>query len=146
MKAAVVYYTFGGSTQKEAERIGGELGAPVFRVREANNRSLIGSFIPGGFQAMKRKKPKIKAADFDLAAYEKIYLGCPVWAAYPAPAFNAMLDLLPAGKEVEIFLCAGGNDPRESDAGTRRLVEARGCTVTKLYTIPTGEPPKKMKE
>ena len=146
MNAAVIYYTFGGSTKKEAERIGAELGAPVFRVREARNRSLIGSFIPGGFQAMKRKKPKIQPAGFDLAPYDKIYLGCPVWAAYPAPAFNAMLELLPAGKEVEIFLCAGGNDPRESDAETRRLVEARGCQVARLYTIPTGVMPGKMKE
>ena len=146
MKVAVVYYTFGGSTKREAERIGAELGAPVFRVREAKNRSLIGSFIPGGFQAMKRRKPKIREVDFDLSQYERIYIGCPVWAANPAPAFNAIVDLLPAGKEVEIFLCAGGNDPRESDAGTRQLIESRGCKVTRLYTIPTGAVPRKMKE
>jgi hypothetical protein len=146
MKAAVVYYTFGGSTKKEAERIGAELDAPVFRVREVKNRSLIGSFFPGGFQAMRRKKPKIQPVDFDLAQYERIYVGCPVWAACPAPAFNAMIDLLPAGKEVEIFLCAGGNDPRSSDAETKRLVEARGCVVTRIYTIPTGAMPGKMKE
>lgn len=146
MKAAVLYYTFGGATKKEAERIGAELDAPVYRVREAKNRSLFGSFIPGGFQARKRKKPKILPVECDLSQFERIYLGCPVWAAYPAPAFNAILDLLPSGKEVEIFLCAGGNDPRESDEQTRRLVEARGCTVTKLYTIPTGMTPGKMKE
>jgi len=146
MKAAVVYYTFGGSTKKEAERIGAELGAPVYRVKEAHNRSFLGSFLPGGYQAMKRKKPKIQPAGFDLAEFDKIYLGCPVWAAYPAPAFNAMVELLPAGREVEIFLCAGGNDPRESDEGTKRLVEAKGCKVTRLYTIPTGAMPGKMKE
>ena len=146
MSAAVVYYTFGGSTKKEAERIGAEIGAPVFRVREGKRRSLIGAFIPGGFQAMKRRKPKIQQADFDLTPYDCVYLGCPVWAAYPAPAFNAMLDLLPAGKEVEIFFCAGGNDPRESDAETRRLVEARGCRVTRIYTIPTGAMPGKLKD
>ncbi len=146
MSAAVVYYTFGGSTKKEAERIGAELGAPVFRVREAKNRSLIGSFIPGGFQAMKRKTPKILPVDFDLAQYDKIYIGCPIWAACPAPAFNAILNLLPEGKEVEIFLCAGGDDPRESDAETKRLVEARGCKVTQLHSIKTGKAPSKMKE
>jgi len=146
MKAAVVYYTFGGSTKKEAERIGAELGAPVYRVKEAHNRSFLGSFIPGGLQARMRRKPKIQPAGFDLSGFDKIYLGCPVWAAYPAPAFNAMAALLPAGKEVEIFLCAGGNDPRESDEGTKKLVEAKGCKVTRLYTIPTGAMPGKMKE
>jgi len=146
MKAAVVYYSFGGSTKREAERIAAEQGADLYRVREARNRSLLGAFIPGGLQAMKRKKPEILPAAFDLSAYDRIYLGCPVWAAHPAPAFNAMLDLLPAGAEVEIFLCAGGNDPRESDEQTRRLVEARGCRVARLYTIPTGAMPGKLRE
>ena len=146
MKAVVLYYTFGGSTKREAERLGAELSAPVHRVREAKNRSLFGSFIPGGFQAMKRRTAKILPVSVDLVAFDRIYLGCPVWAGYPAPAFNAMLALLPAGKEIEVFLCAGGNDPRPSDAGTKRLIEERGCTVTRLYTIPTGVAPGKLKE
>ena len=116
MKAAVVYYTFGGSTMKEAERIGAELGAPVYRVKEAHNRSFLGSFLPGGYQAMKRKKSKILPLEVDLSAFDRIYIGGPVWAASPAPAVNAIIDLLPAGKEVEVFLCSGGNDPRPSDA------------------------------
>ncbi len=146
MKAAVVYYTFGGSTKKEAERLGAKLDEPVFRVREAKNRGLLGSFIPGGFQALTRKKPKIQPVEFDLSQYERIYIGCPVWNACPAPAFNAILDLLPEGKEVQVFLCSGGDDPRKSDEGTRRLIEARGCTVIGIDTIKTGKPPSKMKE
>ena len=146
MKAAVLYYTFGGATKKEAERIGAELQAPVFRVKEKRNRSLIGSFIPGGFQAMKRKKTKILPLEVDLSAFERIYIGGPVWAASPAPAVNAIIDLLPAGKEVEVFLCSGGNDPRPSDEVTKKMIEAKGCTVTKIYTIATGVAPSKMKE
>mgnify|MGYP001267699118 CR=1 FL=1 len=146
MKSVVLYYTFGGSTKKEAERIGAELEAPVYRVREKRNRSLFGSFIPGGFQAMKRKRVKILPPEADLSAFERIYIGCPVWAAYPAPAFNSIADLLPAGKEVEVFLCSGGNDPRPSDEGTKRMIEAKGCSVTRIYTIPTGVAPSKLKE
>ncbi len=146
MKAAVVYYTFGGSTRKEAERIGAELSAPVFRVREAKNRSLIGSFIPGGFQAMKRKQSKILPLEVDLSAFDRIYIGGPVWAASPAPAVNSIIERLPAGKEVEVFLCAGGNDPRPSDEVTKQMIEAKGCKVTKIYTIATGKPPAKLKE
>ncbi|MCE5188979.1 MAG: hypothetical protein LLF75_07335 [Eubacteriales bacterium] len=146
MKSVILYYTFGGSTKKEAERIGAELEAPVYRVREKRNRSLLGSFIPGGFQAMKRKRVKILPPEADLSAFERIYIGCPVWAAYPAPAFNSIADLLPAGKEVEVFLCSGGNDPRPSDEGTKRMIEAKGCSVTSIYTIPTGVAPSKLKE
>ena len=146
MKTAILYYTFGGSTMKEAERLGAELGASVYRVREKHNRSLIGSFIPGGFQAMKRKRPKIQPLEADLSAFDRIIIGCPVWAAYPAPAFNSIVDLLPAGKEVDVFLCAGGNDPRPSDEGTKALIEAKGCKVLGIRTIATGVMPGKMKE
>lgn len=146
MKSVVLYYTFGGSTKKEAERIGTELEEPVFRIREKRNRSLIGSFIPGGFQAMKRKKVQILPLETDLTAFDRIVLGCPVWASCPAPAFNSMVDLLPAGKEVEVFLCAGGNDPRPSDEGTKLMIEAKGCKVTRIYTITTGAAPAKLKE
>ena len=146
MKSVVLYYTFGGSTKLEAEKIAAEQQAPVYRVREKRNRSLIGSFIPGGFQAMKRKKSKILPLEVDLSAFDRIYLGAPVWAASPAPAFNSMVDLLPAGKEVEVFLCSGGNDPRPSDDVTKQMIEAKGCKVVKIYTIATGKPPAKLKE
>ncbi len=146
MKTVIVYYTFGGSTKREAEKLGAELDAPVYRVREKRNRSLIGSFIPGGLQARRRKRVKILPPDVDLTAFDRVLIGCPVWAAYPAPAFNSIVELLPAGKEVEIFLCAGGNDPRESDEGTKALVGQKGCKVTGLRTIATGKVPGKLKE
>ena len=146
MKSVVLYYTFGGSTKREAERIAAEQEAPVYRVREKRNRSLIGSFIPGGMQAMKRKRSKILPPNVDLSAFDRIFLGAPVWAASPAPAVNSIIDLLPAGKEVEVFLCSGGNDPRPSDEVTKQMIEAKGCKVTKITTIATGKPPAKLKE
>lgn len=146
MKSVVLYYTFGGSTKREAERIGDEQGAPVYRIREARNRSLIGSFIPGGYQAMQRKRSRILPLEADLSAFDRIYLGAPIWAACPAPAFNSMVELLPTGKEVEVFLCSGGNDPRPSDEVTKQMIEAKGCRLLKIVTIPTGKPPAKMKE
>ncbi len=146
MKSLVLYYTFGGSTKLEAEQIAAAQEAPVYRVREKRNRSLIGTFLPGCFQALKRKRSKILPLEVDLSAFDRIYLGAPVWAASPAPAFNSMVDLLPTGKEVEVFLCAGGNDPRPSDEVTKQMIEAKGCIVSKITTIATGKPPAKLKE
>lgn len=146
MKTAILYYTFGGSTKKEAEKLGAELGASVYRVREKHNRSILGSFIPGCPQALKRKKVKILPLEADLNAFDRIVIGCPVWAACPAPAFNSIVELLPAGKEVDVFLCAGGNDPRPSDEGTKAMIEAKGCKVLGIRTVATGEKPAKMKE
>ena len=145
MKTVILYYTFGGSTQKEAERLAAELGAPTYRVREARDRSLFASFIPGGFQAMKRRKPAILPVDADLAAYDRIVIGCPIWAGYPAPAFNAAAELLPAGKEVELFFCSGGGDSQKSADGTKQMIVEKGCTVVSYRDIATHVPPGKMK-
>lgn len=125
MRTVVVYYTFGGSTKREAERLGMELNAPVYRVREAHGRGLFGSFVPGCLQAMKRKASRIEPPAVNLGEFDRIALGSPVWAAYPAPAFNAMVALLPEGKTVDLFFCEAGSDPLADEAGTKALVEAR---------------------
>ncbi len=146
MKTAILYYTFGGATKREAERLSEELKAPAYRVYEAHKRSHFGSFLPGCLQAMKRKAVKLKPIEADLRAFDRIVIGCPVWAAYPAPAFNSMVELLENGKEVELFFCEAGNDPLADEEGTKALVEKRGCKVTSLHMLPTGEKPSKLKE
>lgn len=146
MKTIILYYTFGGSTKKEAERLAAELAAPACRVREARDRSLLGSFVPGAFLAMRRRAVALQPLSVDLREYDRIIIGCPVWAAYPAPAFNSMVKLLPAGKEVELFFCSGGGDRQKEEQGTRELVEKRGCTVVSFRNIRTNLPPGKMKE
>ena len=146
MKTAIIYYTFGGSTGKEAERLAAELNAPLYRVREARNRSLLGAFVPGGYQAMHRKAAAIRPPDVRLQEFDRIVIGCPVWAGYPAPAFNAMVELLPAGKEVEVFLCSGGGETPKSRQGTKALVEQKGCTLVSYRDVQTNVMPGKLKE
>lgn len=146
MKTVILYYTLGGASKREAERLAKELDAPVYRVREERNRGLFGSFIPGCPHAMKRKASKIKPLGVDLNAFDRIIVGCPVWAAYPAPAFNSIVNLLPSGKEVELFFCSGGNDPQKDEPGTKKLIEDRGCKVVSWRAIPTGEKPAKLAE
>lgn len=146
MKTAILYYTFGGSTKKEAERLSQELNAPSHRVFERHKRGLIRAFIPGCLQAMKRKAVKIKPISVDLGEYDRIVIGAPVWAAFPAPAFNSMVNILPAGKEVELFFCEAGNDPLADEAGTTELIKKRGCTVANVRYVTTGEKPARLKE
>ncbi|MFA9380051.1 MAG: hypothetical protein ACERKO_03220 [Acetanaerobacterium sp.] len=69
-----------------------------------------------------------------------------MWAGYPAPAFNAIMELLPADKEVEIFLCSGGGDAQKSEQDTKKLVEKKGCKLISYRNVRTSVPPSKMKE
>ncbi|HWQ58072.1 MAG TPA: hypothetical protein VN540_03555 [Clostridia bacterium] len=146
MKTVVLYYTFGGATKKEAERLAAELGTEAVRVREKKRRGLLGAFIPGIPRAMKRKASAIQPLGIDFAAYDRIVVGAPVWAGYPAPAFNAIVKLLPKGREVELFLCSAGGETPDSSAGTVKLVEEAGCSVVSYRDVRTGQTPGKLKE
>lgn len=146
MKTVILYYTFGGSTKKEAERLAAELDATLYRVKEAKNRSFLAAFIPGGLHAKQRKVVAIEPLEIDLKEYDRIIIGCPVWNAHPAPPFNAIVEKLPEGKEVEIFLCSGGGGTAGSKQGTIEMIENKGCTLISYHDINTGVKPGKMKE
>lgn len=146
MKTVIIYYTFGGSTKREAERLGAALNVPLYRVKESHNRSLFAAFVPGGFSAMNRKAAAIQPLNFDLNEYDRIIIGCPVWAGYPAPAFNSIVQLLPTGKEVELFLCSGGGNTQKSEQGTKMLIEKKERTVIDYRNVKTFVKPGKLKE
>ncbi len=146
MKTIIVYYTFGGSTKKEAEKLAAELSTSLCRVKEVHERHFLSAFVPGGYLAMHRKTVAIKPINTNLKDYDRIIIGCPVWAGFPAPAFNAIVEQLPAGKEVEVFLCSGGGGTRKSEQGTRELIESKKCTVISYRDVYTNVKPGKMKE
>lgn len=100
MKTLVIYYSFSGKTKKEAEKLAASLSGELCEVTEVKKRNLFTTFFPGCPQAMQRVVPAIRALGAKLEDYDRIYIGAPVWASSPAPAFNAVVSMLPAGKEV----------------------------------------------
>lgn len=146
MKTIVIYYSFGGSTKAEAERIAAENGAVLCRVEETKNRSLISSFIQGAPNAKYRRASEIKQIGQDINSFDRIIIGCPIWGGYPAPAFNAIAELLPKGKEVELFFCSSGGETPKSSQGTKDLILEKGCSVISYRDVKTGKSPGKAKE
>jgi flavodoxin len=145
MKTIVLYYSFGGSTKEEAERIAAQNDAILCRVEETKNRSLFSAFVTGAPNSMKRRASEIKRIGQDLNSFDRIVIGCPVWGGYPAPAFNAILELLPSDKEVELFLCSAGGETPKSSQGTKELISKKGCRVMSYRDVKTGKPPVKAK-
>ena len=136
MKTIVLYYTFGGSTRKEAERIAkDEKDSVLVEVKEQKKRNIFNAFLSGCPKAMKRIKSKIQTIPYNLDEYERIILVCPIWAGFPVPAFNAVVDLLPAGKEVELFLCSGSGVTSKSKEGTEQLIKDRHCKLIGYHDI-----------
>jgi len=146
MKTIVLYYSFGGSTKAEAERIAAENDAVLCRVEETKNRSLLSAFVPGAPNSMNRKASEIKQIEQDLNSFDRIIIGCPIWGGYPAPAFNAIVEMLPRDKEVELFFCSGGGDTHKSSQGTKDLIFKKGCKLISYRDVKTEKSPGKARE
>lgn len=137
MKTAIVYYSFRGSTKKYCESLAKESGADIFEVTEKKHRGMFRAFFPGCPDAMKQKASVLAGEPIDLTSYDKIIIASPVWASMPAPAFNSIVKMLPAGKEAEIHLVSGGGStPLESREKISALVEKSGSKVVAFKDIP----------
>ncbi|ODU55079.1 MAG: hypothetical protein ABT01_07000 [Clostridium sp. SCN 57-10] len=137
MSSIILYYTLGGATRAEARRLATESGAQLCEVREQKKRGLFSAFFPGCPHAMQRRASKLQPLGIDLNAYDNIVIGCPIWANFPAPAFNAIAAQLPAGKQISLFFCSGGGDSSKSAEGTKGMIAARGCTLVSYRDVKT---------
>lgn len=135
MKTAIVFYSFGGATRKYAQAEAGIRNAQLFEIKEAKRRTIFGAFIKGCPAAMRQKSVPLKDSPIDLQSFDTIIIAAPVWAGFPAPAFNSIIDMLPAEKEVEIHLVSGSGDSSKCHGAVKSLIEKNGSKVTHFKDI-----------
>ncbi len=116
MKQLVAYFSASGTTKKVAERLANAVGADLFEIRPAvpytradldwtnnHSRSSVEMNDP-------HSRPEIAARCEDMAAYDTVYLGFPIWW-YVAPTiidtFLEQYDF--SGKTVIPFATSGGS-------------------------------------
>lgn len=124
MKTAVIYYSLDGNCRLVAETLGEELGADLFSIEmiDSKKRAGLSKFVWGGRMVFTRKKPPLKPLAVDLAAYDLLILGAPVWAGSPAPPMMSFLSqaAFPGKKKLALFCCHMG--------GMGKAMETfRGC-------------------
>jgi len=137
MKTLVLFYSFSGNTRKLAVKKAAETGADIEEILETKKMSVLKAYVIGAYKAMKRKKTEIQPIKAQLNNYEKIIIMAPVWAATPAPAFNSIVEQLPAGKKIELVMVSAGSGTQKTAEETRKLITARGCEVTDYTDIRT---------
>ncbi len=138
MKTIILYYTFGGKSREVANRLASmETDTIVYEVKEARKRNILTAFFSGCPKAMKRKYSKIQPLTCKLEEYEKIILVAPIWAGFPAPAFNSMVKQLPPEKLVELYLCSGSGEAPKSKEGTCQLIKDKGCELVAYHDVKT---------
>lgn len=138
MKTLILYYSYKGSSEKKAKELAKELGdCDLCKVEEVKKRSMFGAVMSGCPKAAKRKTSKIKPVSCDFKKFEKVILVAPIWNGFPAPAFNSMVELLPSGKDVELYLCSSGGETPKSKDGTIELIKNHGCHVVDYHDVKT---------
>ena len=135
MKKLVLYYSLSGHSKRIALDIAAKEKCAIAEVREVKKRSILGAFFSGALAARGRRHADIMPVHLQLSAYDTIVLIAPIWAGYPAPALNSMIAMLPEGKDVELILSSGSGSSKGSAAGTKALVETRGCHVAAYRDI-----------
>ncbi len=105
MKSVIVYYTHTGNTKKAAEILNGLLlGKGAVDVIRLNAKDESDSFFGQAGRAVRHKRAEIEAVEFDLAVYDLLCFGTPVWAFGPAPAMNTYLDECFGLEDKEVIL------------------------------------------
>jgi len=136
MQTVIMYYSFGGFSRKEAEKLAvASQGATLFEVKEKKKRGKISAFLKGCPMALKREASEINEITCDLQEAEHIVLVAPVWAGFPVPAFNAMVSRIPSGKNIEVYLCSAGGETPKSKEGTIEMLESKGHKVVAYHDV-----------
>ena len=111
MKSLITYYSFSGHTDKVAQIFAGVLKEKgEVRIQRLRPKDEISSFMGQCKAARLHQKPELDGdVIFDLAPYDMIVIGSPVWAFAPAPSINTYLDKILGlgGKRVALLLTSG---------------------------------------
>ena len=143
MKTAVVYYSLTGNTQAAAEVIAGRLSADLVRIETIKPYPAKGfaKFYHGGKSAVFQETPALKPYDFNVAKYDLIILGFPIWAANLTPPIRSFVkenDL--SGKKVAAFVCQSGDGGQKALRKLREVLPDRKLECEVILIDPKDHP------
>lgn len=115
MRTAIIYYSRTGTTKILADALALELGADIGEIRCVRYRPGALRYLLAGYDSVKGNLPPIESPVMDLAGYDLVLIGTPVWTSHPSLPVRAFL----AGKpdlpdRVALFLTHGGHSPVET--------------------------------
>ncbi len=112
MKTLVVYYSYEGSTKLAANKVAESLGADILEIKPVNEKKTKGfmKYVWGGRAAVMKHKPTLEPYEANIADYDLIIMGTPVWASTYAPPFHTFLfNNSLENKKVALFCCHEGS-------------------------------------
>ena len=135
MKRLVVYYSLSGNTEAAARKLAEKLAAELLRLETVKPmpKSFAAQIFVGGGQVMFHHVPELKPLDRDVAAYDELILGSPIWNSKGVPAVNAFLqDEKAAAKVTSLFFLSGGGEVQKGLEALTKLLPNLKRTVSLL--------------
>ncbi|MDD1678724.1 MAG: NAD(P)H-dependent oxidoreductase [Methanomicrobiales archaeon] len=149
MAVVIVYHSETGQTRLVAEQAAKRTGAVLIPVKDQANYNAVTRYLIGARQARNNQKARIDPSEIDVALYDGIVVGSPVWAWHPTPAINAAIDALRGceRKPGLIFTTSGGM-PGETVEMMKTALTERGVDVLGTFHFSRKElqDPKKIGE
>lgn len=111
MKAIVIYYSLEGNTTLIAELIAKETGAELLELKPEKEIPKDGfkKFLWGGKSVIFKDKPRLINTIPDLAPYDTIFIGTPIWAGTFTPPVNTFIsNAVISNKKLAFFACHSG--------------------------------------
>ncbi|MGB9979137.1 flavodoxin family protein [Methanobacterium sp.] len=136
MKSIVLYYSRTGKTAVAAKAIADKISSEIVEIKDLKGRKGFMGYIKAALDARSMKTTPIEPSTVNIADYDTICLGTPIWAGKPAPAINTIIKNSEIqGKNVIILVTLGGNGYEDTLNSMSKEIEAKGGNVIKTIAI-----------
>ncbi len=145
MRDLIVYYSLEGNTEYAVDRIKEKTGADALRLvpKKAYKDKGFAKFVWGGKSAVMAEMPELNDYEADLASYDRIIFGFPVWASTFTPPIRTFVhDNMEAlqGKKFAAFACQSGNGALKAFEKLTRFIGIDAFDATAVFIDPKARP------
>lgn len=134
MKTLVIFYSLSGRTKSIANNLAAEKSCDIAEIMDIKRPGKLKAFTAGIHSSIKGKSWPIKSLNLNLLDYDHLILLSPVWADNPPPAVNSALELIPAGKTIDIKMVSNSGKSNCKDR-LEALITAKGSVLESFEDI-----------
>ena len=136
MKILVVFYSRTGTTKKVGEMIAQKIGADIEEIKDTVNRSGAVGYLRSGRDAMKKRLTKLEPLERDMADYELVIIGTPIWAwNLSAPVRTYITEQKDKFKRVAFFCTMGGSGDKRAFSEMEKLIGRKPEATLAFRTV-----------
>ena len=136
-KVLVVFFTRSGNTAKVARAIADAFDADVELIEDGTSRRGVLGYLRSGYEAGRRRLPRIGAPKHDLRAYDLVVVGTPVWNMNVSSPVRAFLVRNRGDLPRVAFFCTCGG--RGGERAFREMTKACGKSPTDVLVLREGD-------